>query len=124
MNCGVGVQVIADYTNKVTLPALDTMFIGMTERIGRYFERCNACQDCILDETGGVCPITRCPKALLNGPCGGQVEGKCEVGDYKRDCAWILIWKTLKEQDRIEEFTKFRPPRNHYSKILTTELIF
>jgi hypothetical protein len=124
MNCGVGVQVVADYTNKIALPALDTMFIGMTERIGRYFERCNACQDCILDETGGVCPITRCPKSLLNGPCGGQVEGKCEVGDYKRDCAWILIWKTLKEQDRLEEFTKFRPPRNHYNKILTTELIF
>lgn len=123
MNCGVGVQTVAEYTGKIALPALDTMFIGMTERIGRYFERCKACQDCILDETGGICPIARCPKSLLNGPCGGQVEGKCEVGEYEEDCAWILIWKSLKEQDRLEEYTKFRPPRNHYNKILTTKII-
>ena len=123
MNCGVGVQTIAEFTGKIALPALDTMFIGMTERIGRYFERCKACQDCILDETGSICPIARCPKALLNGPCGGQVEGKCEVGEYEDDCAWVLIWKKLKEQDRLEEFTKFRPPRNHYTRILTTKLI-
>ncbi len=124
MNCGAGVQTIADHTGKVVLPALETMFIGSTERIGRFFDRCRACQDCILDETGGVCPITRCPKSLMNGPCGGQVEGKCEVGEYKNDCAWILIWKNLTEQDRLDLFTKFRPPRDNSKKVLTTELIF
>ena len=124
MNCGAGVQTIADYTGKIVLPALETMFIGSTERIGRFFERCRACQDCILDETGGVCPVARCPKSLLNGPCGGQVEGKCEVGEYKDDCAWILIWKKLTEQDRLDLFMKFRPPRDNSKKVLTTELIF
>jgi len=124
MNCGAGVQTIADHTGKIVLPALETMFIGSTERIGRFFERCRACQDCILDETGGVCPIARCPKSLLNGPCGGQVEGKCEVGEYKDDCAWILIWKNLTEQDRLDLFMKFRPPRDNSKKVLTTELIF
>ena len=123
LNCGVGVQTIADYTGKVVLPALDTMFIGMTERIGRYYERCKACQDCILYETGGICPIARCPKAILNGPCGGQVEGKCEVGEYENDCAWVLIWKNLKEQDRLEMFTTFRPPRDHSNRVLTTKII-
>lgn len=124
MNCGAGVQTVADHTGKIVLPALETMFIGSTERIGRFFERCRACQDCILDETGGVCPIARCPKSLLNGPCGGQVEGKCEVGEYKNDCAWVLIWKKLTEQDRLDLFMKFRPPRDNSKKVLTTELIF
>ncbi len=124
MNCGAGVQTIADHTGKIVLPALETMFIGSTERIGRFFERCRACQDCILDETGGICPVARCPKSLLNGPCGGQVEGKCEVGEYKYECAWILIWKKLTEQDRLDLFMKFRPPRDNSKKVLTTEIIF
>jgi ferredoxin len=124
MNCGAGVQTIADYTGKIVLPALDTLFIGSMERIGRFYDRCKACGECILDETGGVCPITRCPKGLLNGPCGGQVEGKCEVGEYEKDCAWVLIWKKLTEQDRLDLFMIFRPPRDNSKKVLTTELIF
>ncbi|UCH56767.1 MAG: methylenetetrahydrofolate reductase C-terminal domain-containing protein [Candidatus Bathyarchaeota archaeon] len=124
MNCGAGVQTIADYTGRIVLPALDTMFIGSTERIGRFYDRCKACGECILDETGGICPITRCAKSILNGPCGGQVEGKCEVGEYKNDCAWILIWKKLKEQERLDLFAEFRPPRDHGKKALLTEIIF
>ncbi len=121
--CGSGVQTLADFTGKIVLPGLDTCFIGETERLGRFYDRCRACGDCILDETGGICPITRCAKALLNGPCGGQVEGKCEVGEYKNDCAWVLIWKKLKEQDRLDLFMKFRPPRDHSKKVLLTEVI-
>jgi ferredoxin len=124
MSCGAGVQTISDYSGKLVLPALDTMFIGSTERIGRFYDRCAACGECVLDETGGICPITRCAKSLLNGPCGGQVEGKCEVGDYKNDCAWVLIWKKLKEEDRLDLFTTFRPPRDFSKKVLTTEVIF
>lgn len=124
LSCGSGVQTIADFTDKIVLPGLDTCFIGETERIGKFYDRCRACGDCILDETGGICPITRCAKSLLNGPCGGQVEGKCEVGDYKDDCAWVLIWKRLKEQDRLDLFMKFRPPRDHSKKALLTEVIF
>ena len=124
MSCGAGVQTISDYTGKIVLPALETLFIGSTERLGRFYDRCMACGECVLDETGGICPITRCAKSLLNGPCGGQVEGKCEVGDYKNDCAWVLIWERLKEHDRLDLFMKFRPPRDHSKKTLTTELIF
>ena len=124
MSCGSGVQTVGEYTGKVVLPALDTLFIGETERIGKFYDRCKACAECILDETGGICPITRCPKSLLNGPCGGQVEGKCEVGEYKNDCIWVLIYEKLKEQDRLDLFTTFRPPRDNSKKVLTTELIF
>lgn len=124
MSCGVGVQTIGDYTDKVVLPALETLFIGETERIGKFYDRCMACGECILDETGGICPITRCAKGLLNGPCGGQVEGKCEVGEYNNDCAWVLIYNRLNEQGRLDLFTKFRPPRDFSKKTLTTELIF
>jgi len=124
LSCGVGVQTIADFTGKVVLPGSDTCFIGETERIGRFYDRCSACGDCILDETGGICPITRCPKSLLNGPCGGQVEGQCEVGEYTNDCAWVLIWKRLKEQDRMDLFMKFRPPRDHSQKALLNEVVF
>ena len=124
LSCGSGVQTLADYTGKVVLPGLDTCFIGETERIGKFYDRCRACGECILDETGGICPITRCAKALLNGPCGGQVEGKCEVGEYENDCAWVLIWKRLKEQDRLDMFMKFRPPRDYSKKVMLTEVIF
>lgn len=124
MSCGVGVQTVGEYSGKIVLPASDTLFIGKTERIGKFYDMCKACGECILDETGGVCPITRCPKGLLNGPCGGQVEGKCEVGEYENDCAWILIWKNLTEQDRLDLFMTFRPPRDNSKKVLTAELIF
>ena len=69
MGCGAGVQTVGDYSKKIVLPALETLFIGQTERIGRFHDVCRACGECILDETGGICPITRCAKALLNGPC-------------------------------------------------------
>jgi hypothetical protein len=124
MSCGSGVQTVGDFTNKVVLPALDTLFIGQTERIGKFYDTCKACGECILDDTGGICPITRCPKSLLNGPCGGTVEGKCEVGEYEYDCAWIKIWEKLKEQNRLELFKKYRPPRNYSNKVLMRELIF
>ncbi len=124
MSCGSGVQTVGDYTNKIVLPALDTLFIGETERLGKFQETCQACGECILDETGGVCPITRCAKSLLNGPCGGQVKGKCEVGKYENDCAWVNIWKKLKEQNRLELYTTFRPPKDWSKKTLTTRVEF
>ena len=113
--CGVGVQTLADlYTNKIIIPANDTKFLGMHDtKEGKFYEMCRACGDCILFETGGICPITRCAKSLLNGPCGGQTEGKCEVGGGKNDCAWILIYKRLKERNKLDLFTKFRIPRDY-----------
>ena len=96
LSCGAGVQSVVDYTDKICVPGLDTKFIGKIERIGRFYERCRACGECVLYETGGICPIVRCPKGLLNGPCGGVYDGKCEVGAHENDCAWILIYNRLK----------------------------
>ncbi len=115
LGCGVGVQTLASlYPSKPVFPGNDTMFLGMHDtKADKFYEMCRACGDCLLHETGGICPITRCAKSLLNGPCGGQSKGKCEVGGGKNDCAWILIYNRLKERNQLELFTKFRPPRDY-----------
>jgi len=115
--CGVGVQTLAElYPNKLVIPGCDTKFLGAHDmKNGKpyYYETCRACGDCLLFETGGICPITRCAKSLLNGPCGGQIGGKCEVGDRKVDCAWVLIYRRLKERNKLADFAKFRMPRDY-----------
>lgn len=115
MACGAGVQTLAEvFSNKTIIPANDTKFIGMQDReSGKFYELCSACGECILFETAGICPVTRCAKALLNGPCGGQVDGKCEVGNYTKDCSWVLIYKRLKENDRLDLFSTFRSPKDY-----------
>jgi len=112
LSCGVGVQTLAELTGKMAIPGLNTKFIGMTEHIGAFYQRCLACGDCILDETGGICPISRCPKGLLNGPCAGHMDEKCEV-DREKDCTWVLIYKRMKESGQLDKFRAFRKPRNY-----------
>lgn len=93
--CGAGVQFLAErFDSRIVLPALNTLFIGVAEGPGVWTQRCMACEDCVLDQTGGICPMTICPKNLLNGPRGGTNHGKCEV-DVDNDCAWTLIYKRL-----------------------------
>ena len=123
LSCGAGVQVVAEYANKTVIPGLDTLFIGKIERIGRLYERCRACTDCLLFETGGICPVSRCSKGLLNGPCGGMADGKCEVGGYTRDCAWVLIYNVLKQQGRLDVFMRYRPPRDRSKKSQPQEIV-
>ena len=115
LGCGVGIQTIAEaYPNKVVVPGVDTLFIGTMDRdMEAQMELCRACGDCILYETAGVCPVARCAKSLMNGPCGGVIDGMCEVGNYTNDCAWYLIYKRLKELDRLDKLTVFRSPRKH-----------
>jgi len=115
MGCGVGTQVVADiFSDKLVFPGIDTKFIGSHDRDARAFtELCRACGECVLDETGGVCPVTRCSKSLLNGPCGGYAKGKCEVGGWVRDCAWVQIFNKLKAQGRLDLYLRFRPPRDY-----------
>ena len=115
LGCGVGVQTISEVCKPtLIIPANDTKFLGMHDtKKGKFQELCSACGECILFETGGICPITRCAKSLLNGPCGGQSKGKCEVGGGKNDCAWILIFNSLKDRNRLDLFTKFRPPKDY-----------
>jgi hypothetical protein len=112
LSCGVGIQTLVDITGKIVMPGLNTKFIGMTEHIGEFYQRCRACSDCILDETGGICPISRCPKGLLNGPCAGYMDEKCEV-DREKDCVWVLIYKRMKDIGQLDKFREFRKPRNY-----------
>ncbi len=115
LSCGLGVQSIIQvlskkYPEKKVFVTNNTEFMGMTERIGRFYMRCRGCGDCLLNETGGICPITTCAKSLMNGPCGGMVNGKCEVGNYEKDCGWVLIYNRLKEIGRLDLFSKLRDP--------------
>lgn len=123
LSCGAGVQTVGDHTGKPVIPGLDTLFIGKIERIGVQYERCRACADCLLYETGGICPVVRCSKGLLNGPCGGMADGKCEAGGHTRDCAWVLIYENLKKQGRLELFTKYREPKDRSKKAQPQELL-
>jgi len=116
MACGVGVQFLAErYGDKVVLPAVDTRFLGANEGAGEWSERCIACNDCVLDRTGGICPMTICAKSQLNGPCGGTHHGKCEV-DSNKDCAWTLIYNKLKKLDRLDYIRTIFAPKNNYNK--------
>jgi len=115
LSCGLGVASIVQTLEKKhpNIPVFigtNTEFMGMTERIGRFYMRCRGCGQCLLNETGGICPITTCAKSLMNGPCGGMVKGKCEVGNYERDCGWVLIYERLKQIGRLDLFSKLRDP--------------
>jgi len=100
--CGIGCQVMNEqYPERLTVPGVNTAFLGAPVEHGVFEERCQACGDCILHLTGGICPIARCAKSLLNGPCGGSQDGKCEV-DSSKDCAWHLIYERLKALGRLD----------------------
>jgi len=112
MGCGVGVQALAEcFPNKIVLPALNTKFLGLPVEQGVWSERCVGCGDCILGKTAGICPITRCSKGLLNGPCGGSQNGKCEI-DPSVECAWQLIYDRLKALGQLELMAEIMPPKD------------
>jgi ferredoxin len=102
--CGAGVQFMVEMYNKMRIfPGVNTCFIGVTEEKGVWTERCQACGACILASTGGICPVARCSKRILNGPCGGSSNGKCEI-DKKVPCGWQLIYERLKELGELKRF--------------------
>jgi ferredoxin len=121
MACGVGVQHATSFFNRRmpdkpirVMPGLNTTFMGANLDVGIWEERCVGCGNCVLEKTGGICPVTRCAKSLLNGPCGGSSDGKCEI-NKEIDCAWNLIIERLEalgELDRlkpIEPYKDWRP---------------
>lgn len=119
--CGTGVQTIGDQLDVVVHPGCDSLFLGEVVHLGKYQEKCSTCGECILEYTGGICPVTRCPKGLLNGPCGGYTEeGKCEV-DPEKDCAWVLIYNRLKERGKLEKLRTMQEPK-HFSHTHTPRL--
>lgn len=113
MSCAFGVQTSASQLRKPVSPALDTLFIGK-EGPGphHYSEICIQCGECVLAETGGICPVTACHKGLLNGPCGGTDNGMCEVGNG-RECAWTLIYNRLQSQGRLDRMRRYHSPKKH-----------
>jgi len=114
MSCALGVHRMSLYLDKPVIPAVDTLFIGVEETPGYFREACDQCGQCLLGQTAGICPITACHKGLVNGPCGGTNNGKCEV-DKDKDCAWTLIYNRLKEQGRLDLMHQYQPPRNHHT---------
>jgi ferredoxin len=100
--CGVGVQVVSDAFEPLpVIPALNTTFMGGSDEPGVWKEKCRGCGDCLLDYTGGICPLARCAKRLLNGPCGGSQNGSCEVAKDV-PCVWAMIYYRLKRQKKLE----------------------
>jgi len=112
LSCGIGVQAIAErFPNCRVLPGVNTCFLGLTEEAGIWSERCVACGNCLVHETGGICPIARCAKSLSNGPCGGSVGGKCEISPDV-SCAWQLIIDHLVALGQLDRLEEIQPPRD------------
>ncbi|NIA07472.1 MAG: hypothetical protein GWP14_07545 [Actinobacteria bacterium] len=113
MACGAGVQLLARlFPDKPVYPAVNTRFIGLVEEQGKWLESCLACGDCKLGKFGSVCPVTRCSKSLLNGPCGGSVDGKCEVDPENIDCGWQLIYDRLEKLGQLDNLTEIEEPND------------
>lgn len=109
--CGVGVQTLARHFSKTpVLPGVNTTFMGETTAHGVWEERCQACGNCILEKTGGICPVARCAKQLFNGPCGGSSKGKCEI-KRETDCAWQLIYDRLKALGQLYRLEEIIPAK-------------
>lgn len=107
--CGVGVQFMAEkYHSTPVYPGVNTCFMGATEERGLWTERCQGCGQCILSRTGGICPVSRCAKRVMNGPCGGSSKGMCEI-NKELVCAWQLIVERLKALDRFDEYEELSP---------------
>ncbi len=114
MTCAFGVQTIAlHFMDKPVVPALDTLFIGKEKQPGTFDEICIQCGECVLGETGGICPVAGCHKGLVNGPCGGTDKGKCEV-DAKKDCVWTLIYNKLEALGSLDVMRRYQDPKNYH----------
>jgi ferredoxin len=112
LGCGIGVQAIAEhFPDTWVVPGLNTSFLGLPTEQGVWDERCAACGDCILGITGGICPIARCSKSLLNGPCGGSEDGHCEINP-DIPCAWQLIYDRLGKMGKLEVLMNIQAPKN------------
>lgn len=127
LSCGTGVQAVADaQPEKPVFPGLDSLFSAITARKGQIYERCVCCSDCVLGDYAGICPIARCPKGQLHGPCGGYDEGKCEV-DRNQDCVWTLILQRAEKTGQLEavlERMGSAGAKNHAVNKHPAELVF
>ena len=112
LSCGQGMHTVMDATDGGAVhPGCDTIFGGETVSEDFITEYCSLCGECIVEYTAGLCPVSLCAKGLLNGPCGGAKEGKCEV-ERTRDCGWQLIYERLKTLGRLDQLKDYRTPKN------------
>ena len=110
--CGNGVQTVSELIKDIDIIAgTDTLFLGEIKRANEFEKRCIMCGECIQDLFDGFCPITRCPKSMLNGPCGGSIDGKCEI-NKEIDCVWDIIYKRLKEKDKLYLLKDIKEPKD------------
>ncbi|MFC2008157.1 methylenetetrahydrofolate reductase C-terminal domain-containing protein [Chloroflexota bacterium] len=117
LGCGAGVQAIAErYARKPVYAGLNTAFLGILEERGMWTEKCAACGSCMLHKYGGICPVTRCAKHMLNGPCGGSREDRCEVRP-DRPCAWQLIYQRLKDIGQLDRLRQIESPKSWSSSL-------
>lgn len=111
--CGVGIQAVREwFPSAVALPGVNTTSYGMLREPGVFAEYCGGCGNCVLAETADVCPVARCSKSLLNGPCGGSRDGRCEVDPENIPCGWALIYERLEKQGRVDALDKIHEPKN------------
>ena len=111
--CGLGVQSVKDNDRfgLVVVPGCNSLCGAVMDNQGNFYEKCSLCGECVLSQTAGICPVTICPKGLLNGPCGGMDKGKCEV-NKDNDCAWVLIYQEMEKRKKLENFALIKKPRN------------
>ncbi len=112
-SCGAGTNLLADHLGAIRVfPGVDTLFIGATTEHGQWQEMCSGCGDCVLDRTFGICPIARCSKSILNGPCGGSKDGKCEINP-ETDCGWIKIVERAQALGKLDDLAAtYIAPKN------------
>jgi len=126
LSCGIGIQAAAAMIKKPVHPGCNTISLGWSRGEWQGEERCMECGDCLLDYTGGICPLTACTKGLINGPCGGASNGKCELAKEK-ECGWEKIYQRLKELGKLDRLKRFIPPKDYNKmrprpEILSTSL--
>lgn len=120
--CGAGTQLIAENVSIPVKTGVTTLFIG-AEREGKYFdEYCIACGDCVISDTGGICPVARCPKSLINGPCGGAIAGKCEV-DPNLPCIWFKIARRMEQIGELKKLRETVPMKDHSLSVYPRKLV-
>jgi len=111
-SCGAGVNLLAERLDAIrVLPGADTPFIGATMEHGMWKEMCLGCGDCVLDRTFGICPVARCSKSIMNGPCGGSNQDKCKINP-ETDCAWIKIVEKAQALGRLDDLAEYVPPKD------------
>lgn len=122
--CGNGVQTVSEIINDIdVIPATDTLFLGEIKRLSEFEKRCSLCGECVQDLFVGFCPVSRCPKSMLNGPCGGSVKGKCEI-NLDLDCVWDSIFQRLKEKNEIYKLKEIKKPKDWSKSIEFRRILF